>query len=1126
MFFRQMSYQVEKDIYTNFGTGSLGATEREVKGGIVIMFTTQFRTSIFCFVLLLFVALPVISLAAPGDLDTVFAGTGKLSLAAGGGADEANAVARQSDGKLVAAGTSIDYAAYPSVTSIILTRYNADGTLDITFGIGGKVSTAIGTYTTANGIVITPAGKILITGSTSVSGGHDFVVVQYLPNGAIDTSFGGGDGIATTDMSSPSDAANDVVLQSDGKIVVGGTAGPTSCGLARYNADGSRDTSFGPGGLFNVGGRVITSIGNYQQCTIKELRMQGTKILAAGYAKKNSNNNPDPVLIRYDASGFTDSYFGSTGIVVIDDVFESYVYSLDLQTTLTGEEKIIIAGSVRGDGTSRSVIALWRFDQANGALDTSFGTGGRATLVLPSDSAAREVRVQTRFGSAYKIVVGGYHNGGYGRTVVARFLLTGAPDTSFDGDGYADPTLNSNAYSAGNAMVLESQDNKVVVVGRSKLLAEPGVWTDQDTVIARYTATGSLDPSFDVDGIRTEDYGNGSSSSAGAVAAQADGKVIVAGGPYMVRLTAAGGLDASYDFDGKVKTVLTNITAAMMQSDGKLLIAGSMSGIFAIARYNTNGSIDTSFSGDGVVTSSGGAATAIAIQPDGKIVAVGSAWAAPYRDFVVVRCNTDGTLDTSFNTYGSASTPIGASTDDVANAVVVRADGKIILAGQSLVGPGNYDIAVVRYLANGSLDTTFNDDGIATTSISGGSDIGMRVTTQSGNKILVAGTWGFTPSALALVRYNDNGLRDATFDGDGILTTLPFGSLDAFDKIIFQSNGKILAVGYDTAGTGDRNFAVVRYNANGTLDTTYSTDGIVNIDINGDDAAHAIALDSTGKALVAGEAGGRFGVVRITGDGVPRGMPDGTLSAAADPGQPEWQPGGDAPSMGQESPEVRFGLATDIAAPADFTGDGKTDIAFWRPATAEWFVLRSEDASYFTFTFGQPGDIPVPADFDGDGLADAAVFRPTDGAWHTLKRSAESVIGHFGRTGDVPVPADYDADGQIDLAVYRDGEWHIRAGTGRSLVYKFGQPGDVPAPADHNGDQNVEIGVFRPSTGDWIYLTSDENRLISFRFGLQGDIPAPGDYDGDGRSDASVFRPSGPAWYLRLSTAERDRSLR
>jgi len=220
-------------------------------------------------------------------------------------------------------------------------------------------------------------------------------------------------------------------------------------------------------------------------------------------------------------------------------------------------------------------------------------------------------------------------------------------------------------------------------------------------------------------------------------------------------------------------------------------------------------------------------------------------------------------------------------------------------------------------------------------------------------------------------------------------------------------------------------------------------------------------------------------------------------------------------------PAAQFGLSTDKITPGDFTGDGKADIAFWRSSTGEWFILRSQDGSFFSFPFGQNGDVPAPADYDADGKTDVAVFRPSTGTWFILLSSdGNTTIVNFGANGDKPVTADYDGDGKSDIAIFRpaDGSWwYLRSSDGQFRVYNFGVSTDKPVQGDFTGDGKADIAVFRPSTGEWFIQRSEDNSFFSFPFGTSGDIPTPGDYDGDGKFDAAVFRPSNANWFVQNS---------
>ncbi len=221
---------------------------------------------------------------------------------------------------------------------------------------------------------------------------------------------------------------------------------------------------------------------------------------------------------------------------------------------------------------------------------------------------------------------------------------------------------------------------------------------------------------------------------------------------------------------------------------------------------------------------------------------------------------------------------------------------------------------------------------------------------------------------------------------------------------------------------------------------------------------------------------------------------------------------------------TQFGSPTDKLVAADYTGDGKADIAFWRPSTGEWFVLRSEDSTFYAFPFGATGDVPAPADFDGDGKADAAVFRPSTSTWYIQNSGGGTTIQAFGSAGDVPVAADYDGDGKADLAIFRPNgttgsEWWILRSTAGLIAMQFGTPTDKTVPGDYTGDGKTDVAIWRPSNGQWYILRSEDLSFYAFPFGANGDIPVPGDYDGDGKTDAAVFRPSSSTWFAQGSTS-------
>lgn len=229
---------------------------------------------------------------------------------------------------------------------------------------------------------------------------------------------------------------------------------------------------------------------------------------------------------------------------------------------------------------------------------------------------------------------------------------------------------------------------------------------------------------------------------------------------------------------------------------------------------------------------------------------------------------------------------------------------------------------------------------------------------------------------------------------------------------------------------------------------------------------------------------------------------------------------------------VQFGANGDRVAPADFDGDGKVDHAVFRPSNGIWYILKSRDNSFQAVQFGATGDVPTPADFDGDGRADIAVFRPTNGAWYQLRSATGQFYAEqFGANGDIPVAADYDSDARANIAVFRpsNGVWYIRLGSsggGGVRQVQFGANGDKPVPADYDGDGITDIAVYRPGAQSNFYvLRSVDGAISTFSWGTIGDIPAVADYDGDEKPDYSVFRPSTGNWYIFLSASNGFRAV-
>jgi uncharacterized delta-60 repeat protein len=327
-------------------------------------------------------------------------------------------------------------------------------------------------------------------------------------------------------------------------------------------------------------------------------------------------------------------------------------------------------------------------------------------------------------------------------------------------------------------------------------------------------------------------------------------------------------LDITFDADGMLTTNVSPdvdyINSITIQSDQKIVAAGTakIGGVnkFALARYNPDGSLDNTFGTGGIVTTSFSAfdaAGAVAVQMDGKIVAAGITFGSTL-DFAVVRYNTDGTLDSSFSTDGIAIVPVGSG-NDAASSMVIQTDGKIVIAGRAITTGSIFHFAVARLDTNGSLDTSFDSDGVLITVIGTNANEtsdAKALTLQSDGKIVVAGVAtanNATGTNFAVVRYNTDGSLDTSFDSDGTLTTDISGDGDIPAGVLIQSDGKILVTGEVDIDANEEDFCLVRYNADGTLDNTFGTGGIVTTDFDGDnDNPASVILQPNGKIIVAG----------------------------------------------------------------------------------------------------------------------------------------------------------------------------------------------------------------------------------------------------------------------------------
>jgi uncharacterized delta-60 repeat protein len=284
-------------------------------------------------------------LPLPGSLDTTFGNGGKV-ITPIGSYSGANSVAIDSSGKIIVAGESNSNGTW----DFALVRYNVNGNLDTSFGTNGKVITPVGSSSDSGGaVVIDGSGKIVVAGYSFNSNVYaDFALVRYNVNGSLDTSFGTG-GKVTTDLNS-NDGAGSVAINNSGKIVVAGYSGG-GFAVVRYNVNGNLDTSFG------TNGKIVTPLGVYAEVGNAVID-SGGRIVVAGHSR-NSNGNADFAVVRYNSNGSLDTNFGASGKVITpvgsrDDYGRS--------VTIDSNGKIVVVGGATYDRHGSSNFAMVRYN--------------------------------------------------------------------------------------------------------------------------------------------------------------------------------------------------------------------------------------------------------------------------------------------------------------------------------------------------------------------------------------------------------------------------------------------------------------------------------------------------------------------------------------------------------------------------------------------------------------------------------------------------------------------------------------------------------------------------------------------------------------------------------------------
>ena len=807
-----------------------------------------------------------------GDLDLTFGdGTVTVDLP-GSNSDTGLAVALQADGRLVVAALSDgDFA---------VTRYAPDGTIDAGFGAGGTARVEFGKLDIPRDIAVDGEGRIVVAGYSAMSptrSGGDFAVARLTPAGQPDLAFDGdgrttvdfgardaayglalrpdnrivlaghtqpeqnnsighfaiaalradgspdptfdGDGRYTIAINNVNAAASDVVIDAQGRLVIGGTTGNTTGALAvaRLLADGAHDGTFGGGGLI-----VTPMVGVLRSLALAP----DGKIVAGGQSGGFGGGVGDVLAVRYNPDGSLDSSFDGDGKAVVD--VGPFSSDRGNAVAVGPDGSVFIAGTTDSGGLHTILVRL----TPGGAPDTTFGGDGVVTggpmefhaLALAPGGAAVAAGVTPDRGPFGSVDV-----------LLARYIAAGSPDPSFGGgDGLVTTDIIGPAFNRARAVAVQA-DGKVLLGGE----VESGNDRVTDFGIARLNADGTPDSSFGWgDGQVVNDFGN-HQDWLGALAVLPDGRIVAAGYGHGLSFGNQDVIVARYLPDGRTDPSFGEGTGRVFVSDVDGLGDGNEFGV------------------------------AMAIQPDGKIVVAGGHLAQD-NGVLVVRLEPSGARDATFGGGdGAVLTPVqGAGNYVFARAVAVDPAGRIVVTG------GQTAAAVLCYAPDGRLNPDFGPGGIVVVSFdptAGATGLSSAVAVDPAGRVVVAGETrrGTAPSDFGLARLRADGSLDPDFGDGGRMITDFAGSDDRAAGLVLQPDGAIVAGGTSSSGPTvpptlrTIDFALARYTPSGALDPSFGGDGRVTTDFGGLlDTAHGVALDPEGRVVLGGESGADFAAAR------------------------------------------------------------------------------------------------------------------------------------------------------------------------------------------------------------------------------------------------------------------------
>ena len=611
---------------------------------------------------------------------------------------------------------------------------------------------------------------------------------------------------------------------------------------------------------------------------------------------------------------------------------------------------------------------------------------------------------------------------------------------------------------------------------------------------------------------------------------QPDGKLIISGNFTQINGTARGGI-ARLNADGSTDSTFGRVTISSsgviadsaLASDGKIYIAGiftTVNGVPAkvIARLNADGSLDNSFTADSRFAAAD-ETVAVGIRSDGKVVVSGyfNGIGNSGLNTRVLQLNNNGTVDeglVSNQFLGESCIFYGCPPKLGPSSFTDLGDSSLLFVGKNFRFQ-NY-ANTPAYFEETGMVKSYSSGGVTPVNMTNSAVYGISEAGKSThNFIYAAGKYRIDPQTmLTTVKKFDLSLNELPFSAPRFRNQTVGGEEYTSSIYPFDNEYVLLSYFFHNLDESENHFLTM-LKPNGEQDTS--------VNLNPNAKISSMVRASADKVYIGGAftqiaGAARNKLVRIKAQFPTKSDFEGDGKADVAVFRPSNGVWYRLNSSNGQFAASSFGMSGDKPVCADFDGDGKTDTAVFRPSEGMWYVQRSTDNGVSYIPFGIGEDIPVAGDYDGDAKADVAVFRPSTGVWYFLNSSNNQFSAvKFGLSGDVPVKADFDGDSKMDYAVYRPstGVWWIQKSSGGTTITHFGLTEDIPTANDFDGDGKADIAVFRPSTGDWHRLSSANGQYVPYHFGASGDVPAAADYNGDGKADYAVYRNG--VWYLQSS---------